>query len=149
LSPLSVSVKDQWVSPCEKCWTYWSHAEDMWLVNRCSMFINKCLTKAHCFKGLCWERNWGGPHGPLSRAERCIQEPCIRPTLLDQRERLSRTWTACGKRTSGICGLAQEAYVSCVSEFSYRMYINLNCRNSCIWVTTCFVAVSMKIIEWN
>jgi hypothetical protein len=39
------------------------------------------------------------------------------PTLLMASERLPRTWTAHRKRTCGICGLAWEAYVSCVSGF--------------------------------
>jgi hypothetical protein len=31
---------------------------------------------------------------------------------------------------SGICGLAQEAYVSCVSDFHCKVYIDLNHRDS-------------------
>jgi hypothetical protein len=58
------------------------------------------------------------------------QEQCIRPTLFGQHERLLHTGTARWKRTSGICGLTREGYVSCVSDFSYRMYINSNHRDS-------------------
>jgi hypothetical protein len=58
------------------------------------------------------------------------QEQCIRPTQSGQRERLSRKGTARRKRTRGICGLAWKAYVSCVSGFSYRVYIDSNCRDS-------------------
>jgi hypothetical protein len=42
----------------------------------------------------------------------------VRPTLMMACERLSRTWTTHRKRTCDIRGLAQEAYVSCVSCFS-------------------------------
>jgi hypothetical protein len=45
------------------------------------------------------------------------QEQCNSPPLLGQRERLSRTEIVCRKRTSGVHGLAQKAYVSCVSDF--------------------------------
>jgi hypothetical protein len=41
----------------------------------------------------------------------------VRPTLLMASERLSHTWTACKKCTCGVCGLAQEVYVPCVSGF--------------------------------
>jgi hypothetical protein len=33
----SVSVKDWWVGPASKYWTYWSHAGDMSPVNWCSL----------------------------------------------------------------------------------------------------------------
>jgi hypothetical protein len=64
----------------------------------------------------------------------------IHPTLLDQRERLPRTrllvesvrvayvdWRR--KRMSGIRGLAQKAYISCVSSFPCMVYIDSNCRD--------------------
>jgi hypothetical protein len=38
----------------------------------------------------------------------------IRPTLLGQRERLPHTGTTNRKRMSGVCGLAQKAYVLCI-----------------------------------
>jgi hypothetical protein len=41
----------------------------------------------------------------------------VRPTLLVACERLPRTGIARRKRTSGVCGLAWEAYVSCWSGF--------------------------------
>jgi hypothetical protein len=41
----------------------------------------------------------------------------VRPTLLGQRERLSRTGTAHRKRMSGIRELVRKVYVSCVSGF--------------------------------
>jgi hypothetical protein len=48
------------------------------------------------------------------------------PTLLGQRERLPHMGTARRKHMSDVHGLTWEAYVSCVSGFPYRVYINLN-----------------------
>jgi hypothetical protein len=39
------------------------------------------------------------------------------PTLLMASKRLPHMWTDHRKRTCGICGLKQEAYMSCVSGF--------------------------------
>jgi hypothetical protein len=41
----------------------------------------------------------------------------VSPTLLTAYERLPRTWTTRRKRMRGVCGLACEADVSCVSGF--------------------------------
>jgi hypothetical protein len=54
------------------------------------------------------------------------RELCFRPTLLGQREKLPHTGTACRKRTSDGCGLAWEAYMSCILDFPYRVYIDSN-----------------------
>jgi hypothetical protein len=44
----------------------------------------------------------------------------VRPTLLMACERLPHTWTTHRKRTSGVRGLAWEAYVSCGLGFSLQ-----------------------------
>jgi hypothetical protein len=54
----------------------------------------------------------------------------VRPTLLGQCERLPRMMTFLVKHTGGVCGPAQEVYVAYVSVFLYRVYINLNRRDS-------------------
>jgi hypothetical protein len=54
----------------------------------------------------------------------------VHPTLLMAGERLPHTWTAHIKCTQGIRGLAWEAYVSCVSGFPCRVYIDSNHRDS-------------------
>jgi hypothetical protein len=41
----------------------------------------------------------------------------VSPMMLIADERLPRMGTVRRKRTSGVCGLAREAYVSCVSSF--------------------------------
>jgi hypothetical protein len=53
----------------------------------------------------------GGVKSTFSR------EQCNSPTLLGQCERLSRMEIICMKRMSGVHGLAQKAYVSCVLDF--------------------------------
>jgi hypothetical protein len=54
----------------------------------------------------------------------------VRLTLFGQCERLSCTGTGSRKHTSEVHGLAWKAYVSCVSCFPYRVYIDLNHRDS-------------------
>jgi hypothetical protein len=58
------------------------------------------------------------------------QEQRICSTLLGHYERLSHMGTAHRKRKSGVHGLAWEAYMSCVSDFSCRMYIDSNHHES-------------------
>jgi hypothetical protein len=75
------------------------------------------------FYWLARERNWVWTRGSVSRrAMDCVGSPFSRerwlcPTLLMTHERLSHTGTAHRKRTSGIRGLAWEAYMSCWSGF--------------------------------
>jgi hypothetical protein len=64
------------------------------------------------------------------------REQWICPTLLGQCETLPRTGTTCRKRMSGIRELAPKVYVSCVSGFPCRLYIDSNHHDSRIWVTT-------------
>jgi hypothetical protein len=59
-----------------------------------------------------------------------LESSKIRPMLLMAGERLPRTWIARRKCMRGIHGLAWEAYVSCVSCFPCRMYIDSNHRDS-------------------
>jgi hypothetical protein len=55
----------------------------------------------------------------------------VRSTLLGQHERLPRIRTVRRKPTGGVCGPAQEAYVSCVSGFPCRVYIDSNGHVAC------------------
>jgi hypothetical protein len=68
-----------------------------------------------------WEVELGAPFLVSSR---------IHPSMLGQRERLPRTRTTRRKRTSGVRGLIQKAYVSYVSGLPCRVYIDLNHRDS-------------------
>jgi hypothetical protein len=60
-----------------------------------------------------------------------LESSRVHPTLLGQCKRLPHTETAHRKHTSGICGLAQEAYVSYVLSFSCMMYIDSSHHDSC------------------
>jgi hypothetical protein len=59
----------------------------------------------------------------------------VRPILLMTSERLPYTETARRKRTNSVCGLIQEAYMSCISDSPYKVYINSNRHDSHILVT--------------
>jgi hypothetical protein len=59
-----------------------------------------------------------------------LRSSVVRPSLLGQHGRLLRTETVCRKRTGGVHGPAQEAYMVCVSGFQCRVYIDSNCRDS-------------------
>jgi hypothetical protein len=54
----------------------------------------------------------------------------IHLTLLGQCERLPHKGTVRRKRMCGVRGLAWKAYVSCVSGFPCRVYIDLNRHSS-------------------
>jgi hypothetical protein len=56
----------------------------------------------------------------------------VHPTLLGHYKMLPRMGTARRKRISGIRGLVRKAYVSCVSGYPCRLYINSNRRDS--WI---------------
>jgi hypothetical protein len=56
-------------------------------------------------------------------------------TLFMACKRLSCTWTARRKHTRGIHGLVWKAYMSCVSGFPCRVYIDSNRHDTQIWVT--------------
>jgi hypothetical protein len=66
-------LRTEGLVPVSKYWTYWSHAGDMSPV---SLVVchQQMIGLSALLQLLCWERNWGGSHGPLSRAERWIQE---------------------------------------------------------------------------
>jgi hypothetical protein len=49
-----------------------------------------------------------------------LDSSSVHPTLLMASERLPCTWTARRKRACGVRGLAREAYVSCISDFTLQ-----------------------------
>jgi hypothetical protein len=81
---------------------------------------------------LCWERNWSGSRGPLSCAERWIQEHFFLRAVVS----IQLCWVSIkgchiwGLPAGSVRGLAWEAYVLCVSGFPYRVYIDSNYRDS-------------------
>jgi hypothetical protein len=104
-------------------------------VNRCDPFVNRCLAKRTASMVVVRRETRMGHVGHSVGLSGGVgstfsREQSICPTLLGQCESLPCTGTARRKRMSGVRDLAQEAYESCVLGFSYRMYIDLNHRDS-------------------
>jgi hypothetical protein len=120
-SPHLCRLRTEGLVPVSNYWMYRSHASDMGLV---SLVVchQQVLGLSALLQWLCWERNLGRAVDHLAGLRGGIgctfsQEQCICPTLLTSHERLPRMGTVRRKRTSGIRGLAWEAYVSCWSGF--------------------------------
>jgi hypothetical protein len=123
-----------------KYWMYWSHVGDMGPVKQCSMFVNRCLAFITASMAIRGEKLGGRPG---DRSAGVLGLPrMIAVGSIQHAWKVALTGTARKKCTCGIRGPAQEAYVSCVSGFPYRMYIDSNRRDPQIWVTTCLVVVS-------
>jgi hypothetical protein len=148
-------VKSQWcrlrtdgLAPTSKYWTYWSHAGNMGSVNRCSWLAIDAWLYPYCFNVCCGRETEYGPTDRLADVLWIGTESFF----LRSSSSVQRCWWLCKmlphmgtthrKCTSGVHGLAREAYVSCVSGFPCRAYINSYHRDPQIWVTACLVAVS-------
>jgi hypothetical protein len=87
------------------------------------MFVNRCLTLAYCFNG-CYGREIGwGPTNQSSgvlwiKTGALFLEVVGSVQLYWINMKGCRVW------------LVMSAHVSYVSDFSYRMYLNSNCRES-------------------
>jgi hypothetical protein len=121
-SPRLCQLMTEGLIPVSKYWTYRSHAGDMGQVNLVACH-RQMLGFAPTASRLAQERNWVWTHRLVSRravdyvGSHFSQEQWPCSTLLMTHERLSHMGTTCGKLTSGVCGLAWEAYVSCWSDF--------------------------------
>jgi hypothetical protein len=67
-SPRLCRLRTDGLAPASKYWTCWSHAGDMCPVSLVA-YRQQVLGFSALLQWLCWERNWGGSHGPLSRVE--------------------------------------------------------------------------------
>jgi hypothetical protein len=105
-------------------------------INQRSIFINRCLGFITASMAVTGEKLGGGPAdrsvGALGIVSGALflRSSRVCPTLLGLLERLPHMGTASGKHTCGIRGPEQEAYVSCVSGFPCRVYIDSNCHDS-------------------
>jgi hypothetical protein len=72
-SPRLCRLRTEGLVPMSKYWTYRSHAGDMGLVSLV-VCCRQVLGSSALLQWLCWERNWGGSHRPLSRAESWSRE---------------------------------------------------------------------------
>jgi hypothetical protein len=138
-SPRLCQLRTDGLALVSKYWIYRSHSGNMGLV-ACHQQRVALLPLLRC---LSWERNWVRTHGSVSRcAGDCVRSPfsqgqwlCL-PLLMTSWKvsmhwRLERRMVWDHTQTEpGMC-------VACWSSFLYRVYINLNCCNSRIWVTAC------------
>jgi hypothetical protein len=79
----------------------------MSLVNRCSLFVNKCLSFITASMTVLGKKLGGGPadHSAglkVVSGALFLRSSRVRPTLIMAYERLPRTGTAHRKRTSGV-----------------------------------------------
>jgi hypothetical protein len=137
------------LAPMSKYWTYWSHAEDMRPVSWCSIFINRRLTWAYCLND-CEGREieWG------SMVRQCVMDWDESPFSWEQYDPfkfIGSVWKVAICRLCeirmGKCHTRTEhgMFVARWSGFCYRVYIDLNRRDSRIWVTVYLVFISMKL----
>jgi hypothetical protein len=61
------------LAPVSKYWTYRSHTGDMGPISLVA-YCRQMFGLSALLQWLCWERNWGGSHGPLSWAKRWSRE---------------------------------------------------------------------------
>jgi hypothetical protein len=147
-NPCMCQLRIDVLAPMSKYWTYWSHAGVMSPVSRCSLLTNRWLAFITALMAIRREKLGGGPTDWLASVWGIVSGALflrsnkVHPTLLGQRERLPCMGTAHGKHTCCIRGLVKEAYVLCVSSFPCKVYIDLNHRDSWIWLTAWVVVVS-------
>jgi hypothetical protein len=121
------------LTPTSKYWTYRSYAGDICpisLVAHCQ----EVLGLSTLVQWLCWRRNLGGSHRPLSWAERWSREQCIHPTLLMTRERLLYVDYIRYVWSRTIRGPSMKSVWRVDWVFPCMVYINSNRRDSRIWV---------------
>jgi hypothetical protein len=116
-SPCLCRLSTDGLTPVSKYWTYWSHAGDMGPTNRYSMVINRCLAYAHCFNGCVGRETEVGPVGHSFKLRGGVDS-----TFFSGAVNLSNFVGSAWKVVT-YGDFSQEAYVSCVSGFPYRMYI--------------------------
>jgi hypothetical protein len=129
-SPCLCRLRTEGLVPMGKYWTYRLHAGDMGPVNlvACCWQI---FSLSALLQWLCWERNWDGSHGPLSRAERWSREHFFSGTV-NLSNSVGSVWKVAmyvdwrGKHT---CRVGR--------VFPCRVYNDSNRRDSQIWVTAC------------
>jgi hypothetical protein len=121
-SPYLCRLRTDGLAPASKYGTYWSHAHDISLVNRCSIFINRSLAQAYCFNGsIGRETGWHTCRLGSQRAADCVRSRFSR-VQYDLSNSIGSAWnvatgTTHRQCTSGVRGQAQKAYMSFVSGF--------------------------------
>jgi hypothetical protein len=101
---------------------YRLHAGDMSLVNRCILFINRCLAFNIASMAMLGEKLCGRPvdHSPglgVVSGALFSREQYVLSNAVDGMRKVATYMDCHRKRTWGVRGLAWKVYVSCVSGF--------------------------------
>jgi hypothetical protein len=137
-SPSLCRLRTEGLVPVSKYWTYRSHASDMCLVSLVACH-QQVLDLSTLLQWLCWKRNWGRSHEPLSRAERWSWEHFFSGALHPSNP-VDDSW-----KVATYGDRLQEDYVEWCGKhmchvgwiFSCWVYIDSNRHDSRIWVTAC------------
>jgi hypothetical protein len=147
-----VSVKDRWVGPVSKYWTYWSHAGDMdplslivcSSIDVCLKHTASMVVLGEKLRRVLWatESGWEVESGTL---------------FLGISESVQLCWVSVkGCHVRGPpAGSVHVAYVDWRGKhtfyvdqvFSCRVYIDSNHHDSRIWVIACLMAVFTHVIN--
>jgi hypothetical protein len=150
VAPHLCRLRTNGLAPMSKYWTYRSHAGDMGLVSLVAC-RQQVLGLSTLLQWLCWERNWGGSHGPLSRAERWSREHFFSGAV-HLSNPVDDSWKVA---IYGPCEIRmvwdhmqteRGIHVACLSGFPYRVYIDSNRHDSQIWVTACSWQINGRIV---
>jgi hypothetical protein len=123
-------IRTDGLASTSKYWMYWSHVGVMGPVKWCSQTATDAWLCSHCFNDwLGRETGWG----PVNRSAdglwimsgASFSKAVALLNYVGIYTKGCRVW------------LIMSAYVSCVSDFSNRIYINSNCHDSRIWVIAC------------
>jgi hypothetical protein len=145
-------LRTEGLVPVSKYWMYRSHVSAMGPINQVTC-CRHMLGLSLLLQWLSWERNWGGSHGPLSRAERWSQEHFFLGAVVSIQP---CRWLikGCHVRRPP-AGSVRRAYVDwremcacCVAQvFPCRVYIDSDCRDSQIRVTACSWLPSSNLLD--
>jgi hypothetical protein len=141
-SPRLYRLRTDGLSLMSKYWMYRSHAGDMSLVSLVACH-QQIFGLSLPLQWLCWERNWGGSHGPLSRVERWSREHFFSRTIVSEQCYwwltkgcyIRTTWDMYGQgpyayRDWNACGVDMSTAIGCTSiqivmtlEYEYRLFL--------------------------
>jgi hypothetical protein len=139
-SPCLCRLRTNGLAPVSKYWAYRSHAGDMGPVNLVAYHRQK-LGLSMLLHWLTWERNWVRTHGSVSRrAVDCVRSPFLRSSGISPNLSVTHKRLLCVDHVRYVWSMVirglSVGIVWCVGwVFPCRVYINLNHRDSRIWVS--------------
>jgi hypothetical protein len=141
-NPCLCRLRTNRLVPANKYWTYWSHDGVMGAINWCSLSSTDACIFPIASMAVRGEKLGGDPW---------IGQPmCCRSgweLFFSGAVHLFNPIDGYMKGCRVL--LVVSVYVSCVSGFSCKMYINLNHRDSRIWVTACLVVIVNSSNYWR